>query len=88
MHGRKETSVTCGGSCLSHVNLFWGKQAEHGKESDCNAEDASLIPGSGRFPWRKEWVTTPVFLPGEFLDRRAWWATVHGVTKSQKQLSN
>ena len=22
------------------------------------------------------------------MDRRAWWATVHGVTKSQTQLSN
>ena len=57
-----------------------------GKESDCNAEDPSLIPGSGRFPWRKEWLTTPIFLPGEFLDRRDWWAIVHGVAKSQKRL--
>ena len=27
-------------------------------------------------------------LPGEFLDRGAWQATVHGVTKSQTQLNN
>ena len=26
-----------------------------GKESVCNAGDPGLIPGSGRFPWRKEW---------------------------------
>ena len=25
---------------------------------------------------------------GNPMDRRAWWATVHGVTKSQTQLSN
>ena len=25
---------------------------------------------------------TPVFLPGELSGRGAWWATVHGVTKS------
>ena len=26
-------------------------------------------------------------IPGKGLDRRAWWATVHGVAKSQTQLS-
>ena len=25
------------------------------------------IPGSGRFPWRRKWQLTPVFLPGESL---------------------
>jgi len=24
-----------------------------------------LIPGMGRFPWRRKWQSTPVFLPGE-----------------------
>ena len=24
-----------------------------------------MIPESGRFPWRREWQPTPVFLPGE-----------------------
>ena len=32
-------------------------------------------------------LATPVFLPGESHGRGAWWATVHGVTKSQTQLS-
>ena len=27
--------------------------------------DAGSIPGSGRFPWRRKWQPTPVFLPGE-----------------------
>ena len=35
------------------------------KESTCNAGDPGSIPGLGRFPWRKEWLTTPVFLPRE-----------------------
>ena len=26
-----------------------------GKEPTCNAGDGGLIPGSGRFPWRREW---------------------------------
>ena len=31
-----------------------------GKESVCNAGHPGLIPGLGRFPWRKEWLPTPV----------------------------
>ena len=37
-----------------------------GKEPTCKAGDPGLIPGLGRFPWRREWQPTPVFLPGEF----------------------
>ena len=36
-----------------------------GKESTCNVEDLGLIPGLGRFPWRRVWQPTPVFLPEE-----------------------
>ena len=65
-----------------------------GKESACNAGDPGLIPWSGRSPWRRECLPTPVFLPGEgnvhllqhsclenSMDRGAWQATVHGVTE-------
>ena len=41
------------------------------KESTCNAGDVGLIPRWGRFPWRRKWQPTPVFLPGEFhIERR------------------
>ena len=36
------------------------------KESACNARDPGSIPELGRSPGRKEWLLTPVFLPGEF----------------------
>ena len=36
-----------------------------GKESACNVGDLGSIPGLGRFPWRRAWQPTPVFLPGE-----------------------
>ena len=42
-----------------------------GKESTCNAGDLSLIPGSGKIPWRRAWQPTPVFLPGEFHGQRS-----------------
>ena len=37
----------------------------HGKESSCNMGDLGSIPRLGRFPWRRAWQCTPVFLPGE-----------------------
>ena len=38
-------------------------------------------------PWRRAWQPTPVFLLGESpMDRGAWWATVHRVTKSRTWL--
>ena len=37
-----------------------------GKDSTCNARDLDSIPSSGRFPWRRKWQPTPVFLPEEF----------------------
>ena len=41
------------------------------KESACNAGDLGLIPGWGRFPWRRKWQPTPVFLPGESNGRKS-----------------
>ena len=59
-----------------------------GKEPACNAgdvRDSGSTPGSGRSPGEGD--PTPVFLPGENpMDRGAWQATVHGVTKSQTRL--
>ena len=53
-----------------------------------DSEDVCSIPGSGiSIPWRRKWQTTPVFLPGNPMDRGAWRATAHGVAKNQTQLS-
>jgi len=43
-----------------------------GKESACNAEDTGLIPGSGRFPGKKECLPTPVFLQKNPVNRGVW----------------
>ena len=40
----------------------------------------------GKILWRRTWKPTPVFLPGESMDRGAWRATVHRVTKSRTWL--
>ena len=33
--------------------------------------DMGLIPGSGRFPWRRAWQSTPGFLPGQSHGQRS-----------------
>ena len=51
------------------------------KESAYNAGGLGSIAGLGRFPRRREWLPTPVFLPGEFHGQRSLWATVHEIER-------
>ena len=58
----------------------------NGKESVCNAGDAwdaGLIPGLGRSPGGGHGNPLQYSCLEYPMDRGAWWATVHGVTKSQ-----
>ena len=47
------------------------------------AEDESLIPGLGRFPGAGNGNPLQYSCLENSMDRGAWWATVHGVAKSQ-----
>ena len=61
-----------------------------GKESTCRCRRCrrhGFNPWVRKIPWRRKWKPTPVFLPGKSMDKGAWWATVHGVVKSQTQLN-
>ena len=53
-----------------------------GKESACSAGDLGLIPGLGRS--LGEGNGDPLQYPclENLMDRGAWWAVVHGITKS------
>ena len=42
-----------------------------GKDLFAKAGNAGLLLGLGRFPWRRKWLLTPVFLPGEFHGQRS-----------------
>ena len=42
-----------------------------GKKSAYNAGYLGLIPGSGRFPWRRKWQATAIFLPRESHGQRS-----------------
>ena len=48
--------------------------------------DVGLIPGSGRSPWRRNSNPPQYSCLVNPMDRGAWQATVHGITKSQTQL--
>ena len=54
-----------------------------GKESACDAGDLGLIPGLGRSPGGGHGYPLQYSCLEKPMDRRAWLATVHGVTKSQ-----
>ena len=57
-----------------------------GKESACNAADVGSIPGSERFPGEGNGNPFQYSCLENPMDRGAWWAVVHGATKSQKWL--
>ena len=59
-----------------------------GKESACNAGDLGSIPGSGRSPGTGNDNPLQYSCLENSMDRRAWGATVHGVTKSRTRLSD
>ena len=42
----------------------------------------------GKIPWRREWLLIQYPCLENPKGRGVWWATVHGVTKSQTQLSD
>ena len=64
-----------------HIWLPWWLS---GKDQPANAGDAGSMPGSGRSRGKGNGN----LLQYSCLDRGAWWAIDHGVTKSQTQLSD
>ena len=58
-----------------------------GKETTCNEGDLDLVPGSGRSPGKGMTTQLPYSCLESFMDRGAWWVTVHGSHRSQTPLS-
>ena len=64
-----------------------------GKEVTCQyrrCQRHGFDPWVRKIWWGRVWQPTPVFSPGESMDRGAWQATVHGVARTRtllKQLS-
>jgi len=71
------------GLAIEHAKLL---QWLSGKESACNAGDTGVacsIPGLGRSPGEGNGNPLQASYLEDLMDRGAWWATVHGVTKRQ-----
>lgn len=83
-------------SLLLRFHNFWDRVPKRSWASGGSVVNNPPPSAGDRFsPWvwgdplEKEMATTPVFLPGESMEKRTWRATVHGVTKELKTwLSN
>ena len=60
----------------------------NGEEFACNAGDPGSEPGLGRSPGEGNGNPLQYSCLENLMDRGAWRATVHGVTKSQTRLSD
>ena len=71
------------------MKVIWGfPGGSEGKVSTCNAGDPGSIPGSGRSPGEGNGNPLQYSCLENPTDGGAWWATVHGVAKSQTRLSD
>ena len=70
------------------MNIWGFPGGSDSKESACNAGGLSSIPGSGRSPREGNGNPLQYSCLENSMDRGAWWATAHGVTKSRTQLSD
>ena len=73
---------------MSYMPLIWltstsprASQMTQHKESTCQRKRHGFDPWVRKDPLEKGMAPTPVFLPGESMDRGAWWAIIHGVTE-------
>ena len=62
-------------------DVLASRMAQMVKKLPASAGDLGSIPGSGRCPGRGNGSPLHYSYLGNLLDRGAWWATVHGVTK-------
>ena len=58
------------------------------KESVCNAGDLDSVSELGKSPGGGNAYPLQCSCLENSMDRGAWWATVHGVAKSQTRLNN
>ena len=60
-----------------------GSRSEESAYSAGDTRDTGTIPGSGRSPGEENGNSLQYSCLRNPMDRRAWWATVNGVAKSQ-----
>ena len=73
---------------LSSIQLWGFPGGSDGKESVCNAGHLGSVPGLGRSLGEGNGNPLQSSCLGNLMDRGAWQATAHEVTKSQTRLSD
>ena len=73
---------------MKHRTFFYYPDGSDGKESTCNVGDLGLIPEWERSPGEGNGNPLQYSCLENPTDGGAWWATVHGVTKSWTWLSD
>ena len=64
------------------LSIHWGFTAgSDRKESACSARDTGLIPGSGRFPGKRNGYPHQYSCLENSRDGETWGVTVHGIAK-------
>ena len=69
-----------------NLSDIWASLVAQSKEYACQAVDVSFIPRSGRCPREGNGNLLQYSFLGNPMDRRAWWATVHGVVKELESI--
>ena len=68
--------------CISmYLTVCWGFPGGSVVKNLLNAEEVGLTFGSGRSPGEANGNPRQYSCMGNLMNRGAWWATVHGVTK-------
>ena len=70
--------------CLNLPGISLDSGGSESKESACNAGEPGSIPGSRIAPAEGNGNPLQYSCLKNSMDRATWWATVHGVTKSQR----
>ena len=84
--GDPENTLSCHQVPPRNASGFPG--SSDSKESPCDAEDPSSIPGLGRSPGEGNGNPLQCSCLGSHMDRGVWWATVVGAAESQTRLSD
>ena len=71
----------------THTRFSGGAVVKNPLANVGDTGDSVLIPGSGQSPGEGNGNPLQYSCLENSMDRGAWWATVHGVAKSQTQLS-
>ena len=89
IHSLLLTVIPLGKRVISYLPLYlYLPDGSVVKNPPANAGDMDSVSGLGRSPGEGNGNPVQYFCLGDPMDRGAWWATVHGVAKSQTWRSN